>query len=961
MTDRAINMPLRVTGIGEVERDFKRVGDAGGKGFDQVAKSANGAAREVSEYHARLKRAAAEANRQMRGTPELFKGSVADQRANQRDFRLGFINAEKDRIRGGLPDLTRNYGQAAAAGDAFGLSLTRVSALAAGAGTAIYALGQFVMDSVGAFAEHERALASFDARLALTGNRSSVTGEEIKAMAEKVVEATGQTEKAALSAAQTLAGVPGITREGLEAALDAASRLADALGEDVSKTAADTAKVLTALADKDMKALWKATEDVNDVLRVQVVRLAEAGKTAEAQKVYIEALAKAAGDGPDGLTRATDKANDSWTRLKEKFGETIAPTATVFFNSLSGLLDAASGKTDNFAARWALMAAKLANPITLGSGVREVFGAAFGMDSLPTGTTGGGGGWGSGAGASTGSGLLSTIDRAAQAAANATARGQVKALDDKYGSGAKTAAGNTAALGDAVALVKQLFPGATITATTGGKHTKGSDHYAGRAIDFVPAGGMGQYTTAQVERMLEGAGVDIRRNAKGTKQIFGPGRSADKPGDHNDHFHFAFNGSPSPEDAQKRAARVAEQAVERQAAFIQEAARLDAEQLRSKMALVGDGAEMARIAAEQLKVENAKYAASLDEKVRDGQLNAADAQALKLKAAENLALEQRIEARVEENRKLQEAFADQLAANDNQRDLLVAQEGIADTVAERKKLALALLKLDQDEERERLRTVIAAGKLADATEGQRKAAERAQARLDGLPAIQDAQRRGVERQNQTSLERFIADTDPKHTEDRVNELVYDELMSVRSGIRSAIGEALGTDDPLITGLLDMLLDQVLFRPLAQILSQAQSSGGGLGGLIGGLIGGIGGGLAPGLSAAGAAKLAPGVNSMIASMPGIFAAGTPSLPTGRDFYVGENGRELMRYHGGGRLEVISGPQAHREAVGGNNLTINQTIQIPARVDPRRTMSGVHRANMRSMAEASRKGLAAPGRR
>lgn len=116
--------------------------------------------------------------------------------------------------------------------------------------------------------------------------------------------------------------------------------------------------------------------------------------------------------------------------------------------------------------------------------------------------------------------------------------------------------GRDARIGDMVALVKQLFPGASITSTTGGKHASDSDHYAGRAIDFVPRGGMGRYTTAEVERILEDAGVDIRRNARGTKQIFGPGRYASTPGDHDDHFHVAWKGSPDPEkiaDAAQRA------------------------------------------------------------------------------------------------------------------------------------------------------------------------------------------------------------------------------------------------------------------------------------------------------------------------------------------------------------------------------------------------------------------------
>jgi hypothetical protein len=127
----------------------------------------------------------------------------------------------------------------------------------------------------------------------------------------------------------------------------------------------------------------------------------------------------------------------------------------------------------------------------------------------------------------------------------------------KATSGASASA--QANLGDMVALIKDLFPGATITSTTGGKHVKGSDHYAGRALDFVPGGGMGQYTTAEVEQILRDAGVDIRRNAGGVQQLFGPGRSAGKKGDHDDHFHLAWQGSvPDPEKVKAATAKAQE-------------------------------------------------------------------------------------------------------------------------------------------------------------------------------------------------------------------------------------------------------------------------------------------------------------------------------------------------------------------------------------------------------------------
>lgn len=183
------------------------------------------------------------------------------------------------------------------------------------------------------------------------------------------------------------------------------------------------------------------------------------------------------------------------------------------------------------------------------------------------------------------------------------------------GSGAGGAA-RDARVGDMVALIKQLFPGASITSTTGGGHTKGSDHYSGRAIDFVPAGGMGRYTTAEVEEILKNAGVDIRRNAKGTQQLFGPGRSASKPGDHNDHFHVAWKGSPDPERVAAAQQRQAEQASRETARLAEFAETASARVAAMRDAFTETPPAIARANSAMATLDD--LASDLDEKMRRG-------------------------------------------------------------------------------------------------------------------------------------------------------------------------------------------------------------------------------------------------------------------------------------------------------------------------------------------------------
>lgn len=338
--DRAINFPLRVQGIGDVERDFKRMGNAGEKGFGQVAKSANGAAREVSEYHARLKRVAAAARADVQNLPDMWKGDALDASRSRNAFVLDRINAEKGRIRSGLPDLTLpGAAEGAAAADGLAGALDGLGGKAGIAALALSALTVGVTLSIDAYDQHERALDKFNATLSFSGNLSGATAAQMVEMADRIAGATNQTEEALQGAAAGLAKVPGITAQALEEALTASARFADAMGTDVADTAETTGEVLTALAENDIKGLVKAMEGLNPVIAANILSLAEAGKTAEAQKAYFNALADAAGDGPNGVARNADRMAKSWENVKRSFGEAFAGPVTSGLDAIAGAID----------------------------------------------------------------------------------------------------------------------------------------------------------------------------------------------------------------------------------------------------------------------------------------------------------------------------------------------------------------------------------------------------------------------------------------------------------------------------------------------------------------------------------------------------------------------------------------------------------------------------------------------
>lgn len=963
MADRAINMALRVLGIGEVERDFKRVSQAGNKSFAEVEKSANGAAREVSEYTARLRRAVAEAKRLAGQHPQLNK-PTAQSRLDRRDFIKGAVGGEQDRILKGLPDLTRGLGQASTASDGLGMSLGRMGGMALGAGVTLGALWKAAKAGVEAEIEHEKALNSFNATLSLTGNASEVAGDQIAAMAVRIAAASGQTEAATLKAAAALAKIPGMTGPAMEQALEAAARFADKMGIDVADVVSERViPVFQALATRDMKALFEATEKLNDPLRLMILNLAAAGKTAEAQQALIKGLADAAG-GPDGLTEATTRLGKSWDTLKQKFGQAIEKPAVAALSGLGYVLDGIANKIAKVELSWEGLAYAINNRTSLIT-------SAAGMPYYDTPAGGPVSGMVSGA-AKFAKDAAAKASAAGTSAAKAEIEKKYGYLDDKKTRKTSTRTGSTTDLsarsGDMTALIKSLFPGAIVTSTTGGKHGKNSDHPKGNAIDFVLPGMMNAGGTASVYKTLQDAGVDIRRNAKGTEQFFGPGRAANKPGDHDDHFHLAFDGGIPDSDALgKRRAAAAEKEAEavrnRQRNFAQEKAALDAELLSIKRAGLVETREIAEF--ERLAVEAAekRYSDDLDEKVINGQLEEEDAKLLKAQRATVAAAEKAAISRDEQAALAAEALDAERSAIDSQMTLLGLQEGMARTAGERRQIQLQMLALEEKQRRDLAQAILNAP-LGTYTNDQRDKAARDLADIDAQHGLREE---GIKKRNPSPLDAYI-DSMPagqKEIGERVESLMVAELEAVRGGINRAITNALGVEDPFLAGLLDLLLQEVLFRPLAEALQAARSSGGGGGsGIIGSLLsigasalgGGIGGG-GSGITAIASTDLSS-AGSLVGGLG--FASGTPGLPEGVPFWVGENGREKMINRGGGRIAVLGNQRAHREAVGGGGSpTVIQHISIPERANPRLTGSHVARATQRGIGMASRKGLAGGG--
>ncbi|WP_454887848.1 hypothetical protein [Sphingomonas oryzagri] len=435
---------------------------------------------------------------------------------------------------------------------------------------------------------------------------------------------------------------------------------------------------------------------------------------------------------------------------------------------------------------------------------------------------------------------LTELNNAEKAATDAEQKRQSEA---KRSTGSSTA--EQASIGDMTALIQQLFPGARITSTTGGKHVAGSDHYAGRAIDFVPAGGMGQYSTAEVEKMLEEAGVTIRRNANGTKQFFGPGRSANAPGDHDDHFHVAWTGGASPEEADRRAAaakakaeREAEQAQQVQLAADRDLAQMakDSMNLREQMATT---------LQERYGIEQQALDQALTEQRRQIVENPKFTDAQKQALLAQLGIKGSLEQQLLDRRK-QEDFAKQeldiaQALRANEADLLQKQLDITDIREKRKAIEQKLLDISYDKQRDALLATF--NDPASSPDQMIDAADK----LSNLNKAKALDQKGLNDKYQSPIQRYIHDISGVGTSlnDSMQTVAVDGLKSLDDGLMNVItrskslGAAFkGVANQIIADLARIALERAVIAPLGNLLFGAGTAGAG-GGLFGSIFKGIG--------------------------------------------------------------------------------------------------------------------------
>lgn len=190
-------------------------------------------------------------------------------------------------------------------------------------------------------------------------------------------------------------------------------------------------------------------------------------------------------------------------------------------------------------------------------------------------------------------------------------------------------------------------------------------------------------------------------------------------------------------------------------------------------------------------------------------------------AVENLADFERAGVEFQKQMTLEQEAADLAQVRfDTERDILQNQYDLADTQAERKRIALEILALEQRYQRSKLQTVI-----DSETAGQ---AEKARARelLASLEAIQAGDRERVSRANETAGEQYAREINqtPEQINEAIEGIKIDGLKALNQGLTDAImgfkslGDVAKSILQQITAeLLNMAIRAMIIKPLAGAL------------------------------------------------------------------------------------------------------------------------------------------------
>lgn len=255
--------------------------------------------------------------------------------------------------------------------------------------------------------------------------------------------------------------------------------------------------------------------------------------------------------------------------------------------------------------------------------------------------------------------------------------------------------------------------------------------------------------------------------------------------------------------------------------FQQELLSLQADELGLRQNITADTRERAMLEHQRVQVEKEAYEFNLDEKVKSGQIGAADAERLKLANARNDSLKNTATNWQLDDDLTQQELMIRRSSLQTQGDLLHEQAMMARTTAGRREIELKILANQIEMERLTLKAV---QDMHSATQAEKTDAAM---RLEALDKIEAAARGNIERTYLQPLAAYF-DSLPK-TADEVNE-AFENIAA--NGVQNMVdGLAQASTNVLkLKGVAGQLFNQLIADMMRLQMQRALTGGGLLGGL-----------------------------------------------------------------------------------------------------------------------------------
>ncbi|WP_188873811.1 phage tail tape measure C-terminal domain-containing protein, partial [Iodidimonas muriae] len=212
------------------------------------------------------------------------------------------------------------------------------------AGAALAGVGLVLARGIAEAAEAERSYRRLEAVLRATGFASGLTARDIAGFADEMERSTLASAEAVQDAAAVLATFRSVAGATFTRAIRLAQDLSAVFGQDLRSSATQLGKALEEPV-QGISALRRVGVSFTASQKELIESLVETGRTAEAQKVILDALEQQVGGAgaaeAGGLTGAANRLSDAWGNLLESIGRTpaVSGTAETSLNLLARSLE----------------------------------------------------------------------------------------------------------------------------------------------------------------------------------------------------------------------------------------------------------------------------------------------------------------------------------------------------------------------------------------------------------------------------------------------------------------------------------------------------------------------------------------------------------------------------------------------------------------------------------------------